>query len=151
MKRFLSPAVAFVSLGETTLICKYNSRLHTAYLSAALVPDAPTHSLKVATPFDMVAERRQASSRVEALESLRKSAAAVAPVAEELSTGMVTAADTVTFQQQLRRELADAVQKLRTEMNETVNGRIDMLHSIRRTCQQNPSASNPYRISDFIP
>ena len=41
---------------------------------------------------------------------------------------MVTAADTVTFQQQLRREVPEIIHKVRTERNETVGGRIGMLN-----------------------
>ena len=55
---------------------------------------------------------------------------------------------------QLRQEMADVVQQLRVEMNETVNGRMDMLNSIS-TAIQNVSMktndSKPYRISDLIP
>ena len=41
--------------------------------------------------------------------------------AAENRADMVTPADLVTFQQQLRQEVADVIQQLRTEMNETVN------------------------------
>ena len=52
-----------------------------------------------------------------------------------------------------RQEMADATQQLRTEMNETINGRIDML-SIINTALQNVSAKlcwhqKPHRISDL--
>ena len=67
---------------------------------------------------------------------------------------MVTTADFAVFQQQLRQEMTDVIQQLRTEMNETVNGRMDMLNSIN-TALQNVSKkttdSKPYRISDLIP
>ena len=67
---------------------------------------------------------------------------------------MVTVADFAVFQQQLRQEVADVIQQLRTEMNETINGRMDMLNSIS-TAIQNVSMkkndSKPYRISDLIP
>ena len=60
----------------------------------------------------------------------------------------------VTFQQQPRQEMADVIQQLRTGMNETVNGRMDMMSS-KNTAQQNvsakPAASKSCRISDFIP
>ena len=50
--------------------------------------------------------------------------------------------------------MADVIQHLRTEMNGTVNGRMDMLNSIS-TAIQNVSMktndSKPYRISDLIP
>ena len=67
---------------------------------------------------------------------------------------MVTTAEFAVFQQQLRQEMTDIIQQLRTEMNETVNGRMDMLNSIN-TALQNVSTkatdSKPYRISDLIP
>ena len=75
---------------------------------------------------------------------------------------MVTTADLAVFQQQLRQEMADVIQQLRTEMiqqlhtemNETINGRMDMLNSFS-TAVQNVSMmtndSKPYRISDLIP
>ena len=67
---------------------------------------------------------------------------------------MVTTADFAVFQQQLRQEMTDVIQQLRTEMNETVNGRMDMLNSIN-TALQNVSTKTtdfkPYRISDLIP
>ena len=59
----------------------------------------------------------------------------------------------VTIQQQLRQDMADVIQHLRTEMNETVNGRIDMFSSINAAVQNEsakPAASKPYRISDLI-
>ena len=50
--------------------------------------------------------------------------------------------------------MADVIQQLRTEMSETVTGRMDMLNSIN-TARQNVSKkaadSKPYRISDLIP
>ena len=67
---------------------------------------------------------------------------------------MVTTADFAVFQQQLRQEMTDVIQQLRTEMNETVYGRMDMLNSIN-TALQNVSTKTtdfkPYRISDLIP
>ena len=48
---------------------------------------------------------------------------------------MVAPADFVTFQQQLIQEVADVIQQLRTDMNETVNGRMDMLNSINTALQ----------------
>ena len=67
---------------------------------------------------------------------------------------MVTTADFAVFQQQLRQEMTDVVQQLRTEMSEKINGRMDMLNSIN-TALQNVSTksadSRPYRISDLIP
>ena len=54
------------------------------------------------------------------------------------------------FQQQLRQEMADVIQQLRVEVNETVSGRIDKLNSINAVSAK-PLGSKPYRISDFIP
>ena len=67
---------------------------------------------------------------------------------------MVTAADFAVFQQQLRQEMTDVIQQLRTEMNETVIGRMDMLNSISTAIQNVSTKTNdskPYRISDLIP
>ena len=50
--------------------------------------------------------------------------------------------------------MADVTQQLRTEMNETINDRIDVLSSITSALQKvsaKPIVSRPYRISDFIP
>ena len=55
---------------------------------------------------------------------------------------------------QLRQAMADVTQQLRTEMNETIIDRIDVLSSITSALQNvslNPIGSKPYRISDFIP
>ena len=49
---------------------------------------------------------------------------------------MVAIAHMFTFQQQLRQEMTDVIQQLHTEMNQTVNGRIDMLSSIGTALQQ---------------
>ena len=99
-----------------------------------------------------ILERRSATSRVDTLESLRKSAAAAAaPAAAELLTQMVTTADTVTFEQQLRQEIT---QQLGAEMSETAHGRIDMLSSINTALQNvsaKPAASKPFRTIDVIP
>ena len=43
---------------------------------------------------------------------------------------MVTPADLVTLQQQLRQEVADVIQQLRAEVNEAISGRMDMMNSI---------------------
>ena len=88
----------------------------------------------------MVTERRQATSRAETLESLGKSAAW--PLQQQQNrTDMITAADVVSFQQQLGQDMTDVKQQLRAEMNETANGRIDMLSSIN-TALQNVSATS---------
>ena len=81
-------------------------------------------------------------------------AAALAAAPEETAADMVTTADFAVFQQQLRQEMTDVIQQLRTEKNETVNGRMDMLNSIN-TALQNVSTKTtdfkPHRISDLIP
>ena len=67
---------------------------------------------------------------------------------------MVNTADFTAFQQELRQEMTDAIQQLRTEVNETVNGRIAMLSSVNTALHNvsaKPSASKPYRSSDLIP
>ena len=50
--------------------------------------------------------------------------------------------------------MADVIQQLRTEMNERINGRMDMLSSISAAIKDvsaKTSNSKPYRISDPIP
>ena len=67
---------------------------------------------------------------------------------------MVTTTDLAAFQQQLRQEMADVIQQLRTEMNERINGRMDILSSISAAIKDvsaKTSDSKPYRISDLIP
>ena len=67
---------------------------------------------------------------------------------------MVTTADIAVFQQQLRQEVADVIQQLRTEMNEKISSRMDMLNSIRTAMQSmagRPNDLRPYKISDLIP
>ena len=80
-------------------------------------------------------------------------AAALAAAAKETASRHGHPADFAVFQQQLRQEITDVIQQLRTEMNETVNGRMDMLNSIN-TAHQNVSTETTdfklYRISDFI-
>ena len=48
---------------------------------------------------------------------------------------MVTPADLVTLQQQLRQEVADVIQQLRAEVNDAINGRMDMMNSISTAIQ----------------
>ena len=67
---------------------------------------------------------------------------------------MVTTADLAAFQQQLRQAMAGVRQQLRTEMNETISGRIVMVGRINSALQivsAKTIVSKPYRISDFIP
>ena len=67
---------------------------------------------------------------------------------------MVTTADFAAFQQQMRQEVADAMQQLRVEITGPINGRVDMLGSINTALQNvaaKPVDSKPYRISDLIP
>ena len=67
---------------------------------------------------------------------------------------MVTPADLVTLQQQLRQEVADVTQQLRAEVNESINGRMDMMNSIGAALQRvtaKSAESKQYRISDLIP
>ena len=65
---------------------------------------------------------------------------------------MVTPADLVTLQQQLRQEVADVIQQLRAEVNEAISGRMDMMNSISAALQRvtaKSAESKPYRISDY--
>ena len=66
---------------------------------------------------------------------------------------MVTTADLAAFQQQLRQEMADVIQQLRTEVNESINGRMDMssISAAMKDVSAKTSDSKPYRISDLIP
>ena len=67
---------------------------------------------------------------------------------------MVTPADFAAFQQQLRQKVADVIQQMRVEVNETTSGRMDMLNSINAALQNvsaRPAESKPYQISDLIP
>ena len=67
---------------------------------------------------------------------------------------MVTTTNVTAFHQQLVQEMADVIQQLRVEVNESVSGRMDMLNSIHIALQSvstRPSGSKPYRISDLIP
>ena len=50
--------------------------------------------------------------------------------------------------------MADVIQQFRTEMNERINGRMDMLNSISTAIQgmlAKPNVFKPYKISDLIP
>ena len=51
----------------------------------------------------------------------------------------------------MRQEIADVVQQLRVEVNESVSGRMEMLNSIKIALQSvsaKPTDFKPYRISD---
>ena len=50
--------------------------------------------------------------------------------------------------------MADVIQQLKVEVNESISGRMDMLNSINTALQNvsaKPTDSKPYRISDFLP
>ena len=67
---------------------------------------------------------------------------------------MVSTAAFAVFQQQLRQEVADVIQQVRAEVNESTSGRMDMLNSINTALQSvsaKPTDSKPYRISDLFP
>ena len=84
----------------------------------------------------------------------KTAAAAAAAAPAEWGTDMVTTADFATFQQQLRQEMADVMQQLRVEVNESISGRMDMLNSINTALQNvssKPTDSKPYRMSDLLP
>ena len=70
----------------------------------------------------------------------------------------MTWADLVTFQQQLRSEVAEIIQQVRTELNDTVGGRTDVVNSINHAVRNMtvkpapaPAPATPYQISDLIP
>ena len=67
-----------------------------------------------------------------------------------LRADMVTPADFATFQQQLRQEVADVIQQLRAEVDESTSGIMDMWNSIN-TALQNVSASRVQTCSDQRP
>ena len=49
--------------------------------------------------------------------------------------------------------MADVIQQLKVEVNESISGRMDMLNSINTALQNvsaKPTDSKPYRISDFL-
>ena len=56
-------------------------------------------------------------------------AAVAAATAEQRTDMMVTPADFPTFQQQLRKEVADVIQQLRAEVNEAISGRMEIKES----------------------
>ena len=50
--------------------------------------------------------------------------------------------------------MADVIQQLKVEVNESISGRMDMLNSINTALlnvSAKPTDSKPYRISDFLP
>ena len=64
---------------------------------------------------------------------------------------MVTTTDLAAFQQQLRQEMADVIQELRTEVNERINGRMSSISAAIKDVSAKTSDSKPYRISDLMP
>ena len=68
---------------------------------------------------------------------------------------MVTPADLATFKQQIRQEMTDVIQQLRAEVNESINGRMDMLNSINaalQMCQQDQqNPSHIGSVTSFFP
>ena len=67
---------------------------------------------------------------------------------------MLTTTDFATFQQQLRQEMADVIQQLRVEGNESISCGMDMLNSMNTALQNvsaKPTDSKPYRFSDLLP
>ena len=55
---------------------------------------------------------------------------------------MVETTDFATFQQQLRQEMADVIQQLRVEGNESISGLMDMMNSINTALQKPVSKTN---------
>ena len=69
------------------------------------------------------------------------------------NAGVVTTADMVNLQQQVRQEMADVTQQVRNELNETATGMFDMFDDIATASERvtaNP-APKPCRVSDLIP
>ena len=49
---------------------------------------------------------------------------------------MATTADLMTLQQQIRKEIADSLQRVREEMHMAINGRLDTISSISSAMQR---------------
>ena len=79
---------------------------------------------------------------------------ALAAVAQ-LQANMATTADLMTLQQQIRRDMADSLKRVREEMHTALNGRLDAISSISNTMQKlsaHPAeTAKPHKISDLIP
>ena len=121
----------------------YTSLCHSTHLSATLVT-VPTKQTSVrrgsGAPPSVVA-----SGACRGLSRFRSSS-------NLSNAGKVTAADMVHLQQQVRQEMADEIQQVRNEPNETANGRLDMLNGIATALQRVTANAAPrrYRISDLI-
>ena len=73
---------------------------------------------------------------------------------EPVEGSMAAATDMVNFQQQSRRERAEVIQQVRTELNGTVHGKLDRLNGIataRQMVSEETATSEPYRLTDLIP
>ena len=81
------------------------------------------------------ADRRHEWKRSKVSEFKHRTAAAAATDPVDLSTDMVTTTDFASFQQQLRQDMADVIQRLRVEVTGATNGRTDMLNSIKTALQ----------------
>ena len=129
--------------------------MHSPHLTSALVTDTPTHSrwlkLRHKTDFHLTwqrsaAERCREWSRQRALKIPQQQH-------QHPQHRHGHRSRHGQFQQQLKQEKTDVIQKLRTELSETVNGRLDMMNSISIAMQRvtaNP-VPKPYSISGLIP
>ena len=100
-------------------------------------------------PFDMIVERRPALSRVEPADGSPDSAAAATSATQAWSPQQTWS----ICNNSVRQEVADEMQQVRNELNETANGRLDMLNGIATALQRVTAnaAPRPHRISDLIP
>ena len=97
----------------------------------------------------MAAERRKALTAVELARGLSKFRSS----SKLSNAGMVIEADSANVQQHWALDMAGAIQQVRNELNEAVNGRLDVLSGIA-TAMHRTSAHpdpEPHRISDFVP
>ena len=116
------------------------------HLSTTLVTAAPTHSrwltLRHKTEYQSAAKRCREWSQQRALKL----------TSNHSNAGMVAAANMVNVQQ-VRQVMTDVIHQVRSELDETVNGRSHMLNGIV-TALQRVTASPAFksqRTSDFIP
>ena len=71
------------------------------------------------------------------------------------SGGSFSSTDLATFKEQIRQEMTDVIQQLKAEVNESINGRMDMLNSINaalQMCQQDQqNPSHIGSVTSFFP
>ena len=139
----------------------YTSHLHSSLPSTsachrctnafALAQVAPQNRIA----FVMVSERRQATPRVETLESPRAQAQDRGSSSSSNSRRIVDGHGHRSIFYSIPAAIETGNdQQLKVKVNETVSGRMNMLNSINAALQNmsaKPTASMPYRISDLIP